>query len=135
MSAELAELSGLELAALIAARTVSPVEVVRAVYERLDATEPAWNCFVLRTALGSHPRVRHRLRGDEGHARPREHARAGRLAHRDDGPHRAHDAHGGRRRAHAGDDGGLRPAGSLLRRPPRTRLPRGARPRPGRRAR
>ncbi|HEY7065464.1 MAG TPA: amidase [Chloroflexota bacterium] len=48
MSAELTELSGLELAARIAAREVSPVEVVRAVYERLDATEPAWNCFVLR---------------------------------------------------------------------------------------
>ncbi len=50
MATELTELSGLELAARIAARDVSPVEVVRAVYERLDATEPAWNCFVLRTA-------------------------------------------------------------------------------------
>ena len=50
MSAELTELSGLELAELIAARTVSPVDVVRAVYTRLDATEPGWNCFVLRTA-------------------------------------------------------------------------------------
>jgi aspartyl-tRNA(Asn)/glutamyl-tRNA(Gln) amidotransferase subunit A len=50
MSTELTELSGLELAPRIAAREVSPVEVVRAVYERLDATEPVWNCFVERTA-------------------------------------------------------------------------------------
>lgn len=50
MSTELTELTGLELAPRIAAREVSPVEVVRAVYDRLDATEPVWNCFVLRTA-------------------------------------------------------------------------------------
>jgi len=49
MEAELTELTGLELAPLIAARKVSPVDVVRAVYARLDATEPTWNCFVLRT--------------------------------------------------------------------------------------
>ena len=48
MSAQLTALSGLELAALIAARTVSPVEVVRAVYQRLDATEPAWNMLKIR---------------------------------------------------------------------------------------
>ncbi len=50
MSSELTELSALELAPRIAAREVSPVEVVRATYERLDATEPTWNCFVERTA-------------------------------------------------------------------------------------
>jgi aspartyl-tRNA(Asn)/glutamyl-tRNA(Gln) amidotransferase subunit A len=48
--AELLELTGLELAQQIERRAVSPVEVVRAVYRRLDTTEPLWNCFVLRTA-------------------------------------------------------------------------------------
>src|SRR5947208_17133459 len=50
MTAELLELSGLELAREIERRTVSPVEVVDAVYARLDATEPRWSCYVLRTA-------------------------------------------------------------------------------------
>src|SRR4051812_50158961 len=50
MAAELLELSGLELAREIERRAVSPVEVVEAVYARLDATEPRWSCYVLRTA-------------------------------------------------------------------------------------
>jgi aspartyl-tRNA(Asn)/glutamyl-tRNA(Gln) amidotransferase subunit A len=50
MAVELLELSGLELAREIERRAVSPVEVVEAVYARLDATEPRWRCYVLRTA-------------------------------------------------------------------------------------
>jgi aspartyl-tRNA(Asn)/glutamyl-tRNA(Gln) amidotransferase subunit A len=50
MADDLLALSALELAQAIERRSLSPVELVRAVYSRLDATEPRWHCFVLRTA-------------------------------------------------------------------------------------
>jgi aspartyl-tRNA(Asn)/glutamyl-tRNA(Gln) amidotransferase subunit A len=49
MATDPLDLSALELARLVAAREVSPVELLRAVYARLDATEPVWRCFVART--------------------------------------------------------------------------------------
>src|SRR5262249_60370157 len=48
-AADLLELSALELARLIGARAVSPVEVVQAVQRRLDATDEDARCLVLRT--------------------------------------------------------------------------------------
>src|SRR5262249_51558120 len=48
-AADLLELSALELARLIEARAVSPVEVVQAVQRRLDATDADARCLVLRT--------------------------------------------------------------------------------------
>src|SRR5581483_3260323 len=42
---ELSYLSATELAALVRARTVSPVEVVQASLERIEAVQPALNCF------------------------------------------------------------------------------------------
>ena len=49
MAEELLALTALELAQRLERRALSPVELVRAVYARLDATEPRWHCFVLRT--------------------------------------------------------------------------------------
>lgn len=46
---ELLDLSALELARLVAARAVSPVELIDAVYRAMDVAEPAWHCFVART--------------------------------------------------------------------------------------
>lgn len=48
MAEELLDRSALELGRLVAAREVSPVELVQAVHRRLDATEPLLNAFVLR---------------------------------------------------------------------------------------
>lgn len=49
-SEELAWLSGYEMAAQVRARTVSPIELVEAVLERLDDVEPEINAFVTVTA-------------------------------------------------------------------------------------
>jgi aspartyl-tRNA(Asn)/glutamyl-tRNA(Gln) amidotransferase subunit A len=47
-AARLHELTAAELGPLISRGVVSPVEVVRAVLARLDATEPTLNCFISR---------------------------------------------------------------------------------------
>ena len=47
--AELYELTALELGPKIAAREVSPIEVIRAVQRRLDETEPFLNAYISRT--------------------------------------------------------------------------------------
>lgn len=48
MATDLCDLTALELADQIGSRQVSPVEVVRAVQARLDATEPFLNAYILR---------------------------------------------------------------------------------------
>ncbi len=48
MAADLLDLTALDLARQIATRAVSPVEVVKAVHRRLDATEPLLRAFVER---------------------------------------------------------------------------------------
>ncbi|MCC7104333.1 MAG: amidase [Chloroflexi bacterium] len=45
---DILNLTATELAAQIQRREVSPVEVIRAVHQRLDATEAALNCFISR---------------------------------------------------------------------------------------